>query len=102
MKLGVVGKGGVGKTTLASLLAHGYARRGQRVIAIDTDSSPNLGVSLGLTPAETDAVPVLPRSLIVGSTGTMPADEVIARYGRATPAGPTLLSAIRVVAAGGG
>src|ERR671931_299006 len=58
MKLGVVGKGGVGKTTVAALLARAYTDRGRRVVAIDTDSNPNLGVSLGLSLPETEAVPV--------------------------------------------
>ena len=48
MKLGIVGKGGVGKTTLSALFAQEYARRGLRVLAIDTDSNPNLAHSLGL------------------------------------------------------
>ncbi len=103
LKLGVVGKGGVGKTTVSGLLARAYAERGSRVVAIDTDSNPNLGLSLGLSLAETEAVPVLPRSVIVGSGGGGPsAGELIAEYGRPTPAGPTLLSAIRVAEAGAG
>ncbi|MEP7020474.1 MAG: AAA family ATPase, partial [Pseudonocardiales bacterium] len=60
LKLGVVGKGGVGKTTVSGLLARTYAARGKRVVAIDTDSNPNLGLALGLSFAETEAVPVLP------------------------------------------
>lgn len=102
MKLGVVGKGGVGKTTVAAQLARAFARRGDRVIAIDTDSNPNLGLSLGLSMAEMEAVPVLPRSVLVGAGGDTSAAELLERYGRATPAGPTLLSAIRVTEAGGG
>ncbi|MGH4022677.1 MAG: AAA family ATPase [Pseudonocardiaceae bacterium] len=102
MKLGVVGKGGVGKTTISALLARAYAQRGRRVVAIDTDSNPNLGVSLGLTLAATEAVPVLPRSLLVGTGGDVTADELIARYGRVTPEDVTLLSAIRVTQAGAG
>lgn len=102
MKLGVVGKGGVGKTTVCAMLASTYARQGKRVVAIDTDSNPNLGVSLGLTPAETDAVPVLPRSLVVGSDGSVTADELFASYGRPTPDGVTLISAIKVTEAGAG
>ncbi len=103
VKLGVVGKGGVGKTTVAGLLARAYAGRGSRVVAIDTDSNPNLGLSLGLSLQETEAVPVLPRSVIVGSGGGgSSAGELIGEYGRATPAGPTLLSAIRVAEAGAG
>lgn len=102
LKLGVVGKGGVGKTTVSGLLARAYAERGRRVVAIDTDSNPNLGLSLGLSLAETEAVPVLPRSAVVGSGGSVPAASLVAEYGRPTPAGPTLLSAIKVAAAGAG
>jgi len=102
LKLGVVGKGGVGKTTLSGLLARAYAEQGRHVVAIDTDSNPNLGLSLGLSLAETEAVPVLPRTAVMGAGGTTPAHELIAEYGRATPAGPTLLSAIKVAEAGAG
>jgi len=102
LKLGVVGKGGVGKTTVSGLLARAYANRGQQVVAIDTDSNPNLGLSLGLSLPETEAVPVLPRTAVVGTGGPTPAATLIAEYGRATPAGPTLLSAIKVAEAGAG
>jgi CO dehydrogenase maturation factor len=102
LKLGVVGKGGVGKTTVSGLVARAYAARGRSVVAIDTDSNPNLGLSLGLSLAETEAVPVLPRATVVGSGGTTAAADLLAEYGRATPAGPRLLSAIKVAEAGAG
>lgn len=102
LRLGIVGKGGVGKTTVAGLIARAYGERGDQVVAIDTDSNPNLGMSLGLTLAQTEDIPVLPRSLIVGSGGSTTTQRLIAEYGRATPAGPTLLSAIRVAEAGAG
>ncbi|MGI8613504.1 MAG: AAA family ATPase [Nocardioidaceae bacterium] len=102
LKLGIVGKGGVGKTTVSGLLARAYAGRGRHVVAIDTDSNPNLGLSLGLSLDETEAVPVLPRSAVVGTGGTVPAAQLIAQYGRPTPAGPTLVSAIKVAEAGAG
>jgi CO dehydrogenase maturation factor len=102
MKLGIVGKGGVGKTTTSALIAEAYARRGQRVVAIDTDSNPNLGMSLGLSLAETEAMPVLPRALIVGTGGAATPSSLMSEYGRATPAGATLLSAIKVTEAGAG
>lgn len=102
LKLGVVGKGGVGKTTVSGLVARTYAARGRSVVAIDTDSNPNLGLSLGLSLAETEAIPVLPRATIVGSGGTVAAADLLAQYGRETPAGPRLLSAIKVAEAGAG
>lgn len=102
VKLGVVGKGGVGKTTVSGLLARAYADRGRQVVAIDTDSNPNLGLSLGLSLAETEAVPVLPRATVVGTRGATAASELLGQYGRQTPAGPTLLSAIKVAQAGAG
>ncbi len=102
LKLGVVGKGGVGKTTVSGLLARSYSERGSRVVAIDTDSNPNLGLSLGLSLVDTEAVPVLPRAALVGTGAGPSAEALVTNYGRLTPAGPTLLSAIRVAEAGAG
>ena len=42
------GKGGVGKTTLAALMAHIYADAGQKVIAIDADPAASLAYALGM------------------------------------------------------
>lgn len=47
MKIAVTGKGGVGKTTLTSLLAYTYSDLGFQVLAIDADPSPCLGAALG-------------------------------------------------------
>ena len=102
LKLGVVGKGGVGKTTVAGLLARAYSAGGRRVVAIDTDSNPNLGLSLGMSLEETEAVPVLPRATVVGTGGGVAAADLISEYGRETPVGPTLLSAIKVTEASAG
>ena len=103
MKIGVVGKGGVGKTTVAALLARLFAERGARVVAIDTDSSPNLGLSLGLSADQADSVPSLPRALLMGPKGNgTSAPSILDDYGRATPFGVTLLTAMRVEQAGGG
>ena len=47
-KIAITGKGGVGKTTLAALLAHIYAEAGQPVYAIDADPAASLAYALGL------------------------------------------------------
>ncbi len=50
MKLAISGKGGVGKTTLAALLAQAYADHGLNVLAADADPSPCLAGALGFPP----------------------------------------------------
>jgi CO dehydrogenase maturation factor len=102
MKIGVVGKGGVGKTTISALLARSLHQRGRRVLAVDTDSNPNLGLSLGLDAVATDAVPTIPRSMVVGVRGDVTVDELLADYAVATPEGVQLMSALRVTEAGAG
>ncbi len=103
MKLGIVGKGGVGKTTLSALLAQAYAARGLRVLAIDTDSNPNLATSLGLDPEQADEVPLLPRSVVVGAgDGALTPAELVSQYGAVTPSQVTLLHAMRITQAGAG
>jgi CO dehydrogenase maturation factor len=47
MKIAITGKGGVGKTTLAALLAQTYADMGRQVLAADADPSPCLAGALG-------------------------------------------------------
>jgi CO dehydrogenase maturation factor len=52
MKIAVSGKGGVGKTTFASLLVRGYNQQGKHVLAIDADPDANLAAALGIQNAD--------------------------------------------------
>jgi CO dehydrogenase maturation factor len=73
-KIAITGKGGVGKTTLAGLLAHIYAHRGQRVLAIDADPVANLASALGVPPQVAEGItPVAElEELIFERTGAQP------------------------------
>lgn len=103
MKLGIVGKGGVGKTTLSGLICQEYVSRGLRVLAVDTDSNPNLAMTLGLTDTVANEAPVIPRAMVVGGgDGAMSPKQLIADYGLVTPAGVIILHAMRVDQAGAG
>ena len=66
MKIAITGKGGVGKTTLTSLLAYTYADLDYQVLAVDADPSPCLGAALGF-----------PDDLLAGLTPIARMDELI-------------------------
>ena len=65
MKVAFVGKGGSGKTTLASLFARRAADTGHRVLAIDADINQHLPAALGLDPERAAALPLLGERLTV-------------------------------------
>ena len=56
MKVAITGKGGVGKTTFAATLARLYAAEGRPVLAADVDPDANLGLALGLSEEEVNAI----------------------------------------------
>ncbi len=69
MKLAIVGKGGVGKTTLAAALAQHFARFSPPVIAIDADPDGNLGSALGVPGHQLPEPIAGMRDLILERTG---------------------------------
>jgi len=102
MKVAVSGKGGVGKTLIAGGLARGFVERGLKTIAIDADSSPNLGLTLGLSTEETRTiVPISEnKTLVESKTSTgysgvyrlqFTVDDIVRDYSVCTPLGPNLI-----------
>jgi CO dehydrogenase maturation factor len=71
MKIAISGKGGVGKTTLAAVLARLYAAEGKHVLAVDADPDANLALALGFREDElAGIVPISKmRELISERTG---------------------------------
>jgi CO dehydrogenase maturation factor len=113
MKLALSGKGGVGKTTLAALLATALARRGYATLAIDADPAPNLGPALGLPAGVAERiVPIAEDAdLVAAKTATgyggvynlsFPVEDVIRDRAVMTPSGAGLLVMGTVRSAGGG
>jgi CO dehydrogenase maturation factor len=72
MKIAISGKGGVGKTTLASLLSKVFAEEGYSVLAIDADPNSNLAATLGI-PDPDEITPISEMAaLIEERTGAKP------------------------------
>ncbi|MHA1997412.1 MAG: nucleotide-binding protein, partial [Promethearchaeota archaeon] len=79
LKIGFAGKGGVGKTLIASTLARLAKRSGMftRVLAIDNDPSLNLGMALGI-PEEEIGPPISEMAdLIKERTGAAPGTGLV-------------------------
>lgn len=79
MKIAVTGKGGVGKTTLSSLMAYVLTERGHTVYAIDADPNATLAQALGFPPdLAAQVTPIVEMAdLIEERTGARPGE-----YGR--------------------
>jgi CO dehydrogenase maturation factor len=97
MKIAVVGKGGAGKTTVAGTLARALARNGQKVLAIDADVNPMLGISLGVGPEGTEALIAARQALGAGETNHQPSAEgIIDAFGADAPDGVRLVVVSRI------
>jgi len=91
MKIAVVGKGGSGKTTTSAVLARTIARKGGDVVALDCDTNPNLGISLGVGDLETERLLTLRDQLDDGEIEHAPTwDEILDRFGTDAPDGVRL------------
>jgi CO dehydrogenase maturation factor len=113
VKIAVSGKGGVGKTLVAGVLADFFVKKGYKVLAIDADSSPNLALTLGISLDEASKiVPVSENTQLLESktsTGfsgvyrlSFKVDDVIEKFAVKSPYGVNLLVMGTVRSAGGG
>ena len=95
MKLAIAGKGGSGKTSISGTIARQLARDGYRVLAIDGDSNPNLGLTLGIPAERMSDMPTLPDDLIrrtaQGAELRRPLEEIMASHSVSGPDGVELL-----------
>ncbi len=97
IKIAVVGKGGSGKTTTSGILARALARRGVSVVALDCDTNPNLGISLGVGDDETERLAAIRQVLDDEGIGHAPSwDELIDRFGSDAPDGVRLAVVSRI------
>jgi CO dehydrogenase maturation factor len=82
VKVAVVGKGGSGKTTTSAVLARTWGRSGARVLALDCDTNPNLGISLGLGERATSELVALRDAIDEGGEEhAVTTDELVHRFG---------------------
>ena len=97
MKIVVAGKGGAGKTTVAGTVARALARKGHPVLALDADSNPMLGISLGVGPEETERLASIRQALDAGEVDHQPtAEGLIDAFGADAPDGVRLVVVSRI------
>jgi len=95
MKIAVVGKGGSGKTTTSAVLARALSRRGHRVVALDCDTNPNLGLSLGVGDRETERLLTVREQAGDGDHAAT-WDDILERFGTDAPDGVRLAVITRI------
>ena len=97
MKIAVAGKGGAGKTTVSGTLARALARAGHPVLALDADTNPMLGVSLGLGPEQSDLLVAARQALEEGELEHQPScEQVVETFGTDAPDGVRLVVVSRI------
>ncbi len=97
MRVAVVGKGGSGKTTTSAIVARTLARHGLSVVALDCDSNPNLGISLGVGDDETERLVAMREALSEGEEEHAPGwADLIDRFGSDAPDGVRLAVVSRI------
>ncbi len=97
MKILVAGKGGSGKTTISGTVARHLARSGHSVVALDCDTNPMMGISLGVGPEETDRLTAARQALTEGATEHQPTLEgIVETFGTSAPDGIRLVVVSRI------
>lgn len=97
MKIAVAGKGGAGKTTVSGTLARALARSGHRVVAVDADVNPMLGISLGLGMDATEQLWAVRQDFHRGECARdAGVENLVERFGVQAPDGVTVVVVSRV------
>ncbi len=113
MKIAVSGKGGVGKTLVAGVLAEFFATQRFTVLAIDADPAPNLALTLGIPIEEASKIipisenaPLIESKTDSGVPGVLnlsfTVEDIIDQFSVKTPYDVSLLVMGTVRFAGGG
>ena len=116
-KIAVSGKGGVGKTTVAGILAQLLGREGKSVLVIDADPDSNMASAIGVPKEMREGIVPLSRmfDLIEERTGARPGesyggmfklnpkvDDLVDKYGVEGKDGVKLLVLGTITSGGGG
>lgn len=110
MRIGVAGKGGSGKTTIAATMARHFARAGHSVNALDGDPNPNLAIAIGVPLATANRLQRVPSEELeerpagdgVSLRFRRPFDEIVETYGTVGPDGVKVLTMTGLLGAGKG
>ena len=98
MRVAFVGKGGAGKSAIAGTFARALARRGEPVLALDSDPMPGLAFSLGLERSDAPMPDEAVEERGKGEEGPryrlrkgLSAEEAVERYAAVAPDGVRFL-----------